>query len=280
MTTAARSTTGTAGAAVAVDASAAVRRAARTVPPMGGFNRTLLAIELKRLLRNRRTMIFTLVMPAVFYLLFGAAQSYSNDNAGRGNVAAYIMVSMAAYGAMISTTGAGAMVATERAQGWSRQLRLTPLSPAAYVAVKVIVAMFLGLIAVFVVYALALAGSAHVDTAGIVVATAAVAWGGSLVFAAFGLFMGYLLPSENVMQILGPGLALLAFGGGLFTPLEDGSLIEEIARFTPMYGINKLAHAPLTGDPVQWWWVANVVVWLAVFGGGAIWRFRKDTKRV
>ena len=28
-------------------------------------------------------------------------------------------------------------------------------------------------------------------------------------FAAFGLFMGYLLPSENVMQILGPGLAVL-----------------------------------------------------------------------
>ena len=272
MTTAA-STTTSAG-------PASIDRAARTVPPMGGFNRTLLGIELKRVLRNRRTMIFTLVMPAVFYLIFGAAQSYSNDNAGRGNVAAYIMISMAAYGAMISTTGAGATVATERAQGWSRQLRLTPLSPVVYVAVKVIVAMLLGLIAVVVVYGIALAGSARVDTPGLVVATAAVAWGGSLVFAAFGLFMGYLLPSENVMQILGPGLALLAFGGGLFTPLQDGSLVEQIARFTPMYGINKLAHAPLTGDPVQWWWVANVVVWLAVFAGGAIWRFRMDTKRV
>ena len=50
----------------------------------------------------------------------------------------------------------------------------------------------------------------------------AVAWVGSLVFAAFGLFMGYLLPSENVMQFLGPVLALLAFFGGLFVPLDDG----------------------------------------------------------
>ena len=89
------------------------------------------------------------------------------------------------------------------------------------------------------------------------------AWAGSIVFAAFGLFMGYLLPSENVMQIIGPGLAILAFAGGLFVPLEDGSTLQKIAQFTPMYGISSLAHAPL-----------------AIFAGGAIWRFRKDTARV
>ncbi len=277
MTTTPASAVSRAGSAAA---NGTFDRSLRRVPPMGGFNKTLALIELKRVLRNRRTMIFSLVVPAAFYFMFGVGQTYSNESAGRGNVGAFIMISMAAYGAMISTTGAGAMVATERAQGWSRQLRLTPLSPAVYVAVKVIVAMLLGLIAVVVVYGIALAGSARVDSPGVVVATAAVAWGGSLVFAAFGLFMGYLLPSENVMQILGPGLALLAFGGGLFTPLQDGSLVEQIARFTPMYGINKLAHAPLTGDPVQWWWLANVALWLAVFAGGAIWRFRKDTKRV
>ena len=36
---------------------------ARRVPPLGGFNPTLLRLELRRLLRNRRTMIFTVVMP-------------------------------------------------------------------------------------------------------------------------------------------------------------------------------------------------------------------------
>ncbi len=76
------------------------------------------------------------------------------------------------------------------------------------------------------------------DTVGLWVATALIAWAGSLVFAAFGLFMGYLLPSENVMQIIGPGLAILAFAGGLFVPLEDGSTLQKIAQFTPMYGIS------------------------------------------
>ena len=82
------------------------------------------------------------------------------------------------------------------------------------------------------------------------------------------------------MQILGPGLALLAFLGGLFVPLQDGTLMATIATFTPMYGLNQLVHAPLTGDRVQIAWVANVVIWLAVFATGAMWRFRRDTARV
>lgn len=255
-------------------------RSLRRVPPMGGFNKTLAWIELKRVLRNRRTMIFSLVVPAAFYFLFGVGQTYSNESAGRGNVGAFIMISMALYGAMISTTGGGAMVATERAQGWSRQLRLTPLSPIAYVAIKVGVAMMLGLLSIIVVYVCGLFTHAKMDTPWLFLGTAAIAWAGSLVFAAFGLFMGYLFPSENVMQILGPGLALLAFGGGLFIPLTDGSAFEIFARFTPMYGISRLAHAPLTGETVQWWWVANVVAWFAVFVGGAVWRLRGDTARV
>ena len=219
-------------------------------------------------------------MPALFYILFGVGKQYSSDNAGHGNVAAYIMISMAAYGAMIASTGGGAMVATERAQGWSRQLRLTPLTPAVYVFVKLLTAMLLGALAVLVVFVIGKFTGAQMDTLGIWLSTAVIAWAGSLVFAAFGLFMGYLLPSENVMQIIGPGLAVLAFAGGLFIPLDDGSLVQKIAAFTPMYGIASLARAPLTGDAVQWTWSANVVAWLVISAGGAIWRFRKDTARV
>jgi ABC-2 type transport system permease protein len=252
----------------------------RTVPPLGGFNSTLLRIELRRLLRNRRTVIFSIVLPVVFFLLFGTGKDYSLENAGHGNVAAFVMISMALYGAMLSTTAGGAMVSTERSQGWSRQLRLTPLTPTAYIAVKVLVAMLLGGLSVVVVY---LAGSftqAQMDHH-LWWETALIAWLGSLVFAAFGVFMGYLLPSDNVMQILGPGLALLAFLGGLFTPLDQmGHTFQTIARFTPMYGLSELAHAPLTGDGPGWAAGVNVLVWLALFAGGAAWRFRRDTARV
>ena len=71
----------------------------------------------------------------------------------------------------------------------------------------------------------------------------------SLVFAAFGLFMGYLLPTENVMQILGPALMLLSFLGGLFIPFSQfAPLLQTVATFTPLFGVAELSRAPLTGD--------------------------------
>lgn len=251
----------------------------RRVPPLGGFSATFLGLEVRRLLRNRRTLIFTVIIPPVFFFMFGGP-SYAHQTAGRGNVSAYIMISLAVYGAMIATTSAGAMVGLERAVGWSRQLRLTPLNPGAYVATKVVTAMVLGAVSVAMVLVAGAIGGARMPL-WVWVVSGFVAWIGALVFAAFGLFMGYLLPSENVMQILGPVLALLAFFGGLFVPLDVlGSTFRTIAQYTPAYGVGVLARAPLTGDPVSAGAIVNVVVWTAVFGLGAVLRFRRDTARV
>jgi len=248
------------------------------VPRTRLVNGRFLAIELRRLVRNRRAVVFTLVLPPMFFLLFGTADEYTTHSVGHANVTAKIMVSMALYGAMIATTGGGASVSVERALGWTRQLRLTPLRPTTYVFTKVAVAMVMGLAAVVVVAAVGLASGAS-GTGTVLAQSLVLAWVGSVVFAAFGLFMGYLLPSENVMQILGPVLALLAFAGGLFVPLGEG-VFATIAKFTPTYGLAQLVHAPLTGDGVSPWAVVNVVAWAAVFGFGAAWRFRRDTARV
>ncbi|HEY6797324.1 MAG TPA: ABC transporter permease [Kineosporiaceae bacterium] len=252
----------------------------RRAPALGGFNLTLVRLELRRLLRNRRTVIFTLVMPIVFFLMFGLNAQYADRSAGHGNWSASIMVSMAAYGAMLGTTSSGASVAVERSLGWSRQLRLTPLNPAAYIVVKLLLALAVGLTSILAVYVAGLVSHKPSMPVSLWIVTALLAWAGSLVFAAFGLFMGYLLPSENVMQILGPVLAILAFLGGLFIPLDEGSVLATIAQFTPMYGLNGLVHAPLTTAPFKVTWVVNLVTWLLLFSTGAVWRFRRDTARV
>ena len=253
---------------------------ARRIPPLGGFNLTFLMLEIRRLLRNRRTVIFTLVLPVVFFLIFGRNASYDNESAGSGNVEAFIMISMAVYGAMLGTTATGAMVSVERAQGWSRQLRLTPLRPVAYIVIKALTATLVGLASIAAVYLVGGIAGSHMPF-WVWVETVLIAWVGSLQFAAFGLFMGYLLPSENVMQILGPMLALLAFLGGLFIPLDLlGQPFRTIARFTPMYGLNEIVHAPLIHQGLTWGAVLNLVVWTTVFVAGAAWRFRRDTARV
>ena len=254
--------------------------AQRSLPRFGGFNFGMIKLELRRMSRNKRTVIFTLVLPAVFFLLFGTNASAKHEAVGGGNVTGYIMVSMAVYGAMLATTSGGAMVSIERAAGWSRQLRLTPLKPAAYIAVKLVLAMIIGAVSVAVTFAVGSASGAKLPVHAWI-ECALLAWVCALVFAAFGLFMGYLLPSENVMQILGPVLAVLAFAGGLFAPLDTfGHTFATIAKFTPVYGVGELARYPLTHDGNLWLAVLNVVAWTALFSLGAMWRFRRDTARV
>ncbi|WP_163543156.1 ABC transporter permease [Occultella kanbiaonis] len=250
----------------------------RRVPPRGGFNATMLGIELHRTLRNRRTIIFTLVFPAAMLFAFGGRSGW-DESVGRGNVAAYVLISMAFYGAALTAAAAGAMVAVERAQGWSRQLRLTPLSPAAYILTKAILALTLGALAIVVVNIAGVAQGKASMEAGVWVASALLTLACTLVFAALGVFVGYLVPSENAMQILGPGLALFAFLGNVFIPITQGTLMWNIAAFTPMFGVAEVSRSVLTGD-LPWYAVANAVVWLAIFVAGAAWRMSRDTARV
>src|ERR1700728_3138696 len=240
----------------------------REAPSLGGFNVTVLRLEIRRLLRNRRTVIFALIFPVVFFLAFGLNKAYANESAGpgsHGNVSAFVMISMALYGAVLATTSGGAMVSIERAAGWSRQLRLTPLAPPAYIGIKMLTSLVLGLgsvAAVFIVGGLTGKPSMPVW---LWVVSALCVWIGSLVFAAFGLFLGYLLPTENVMQFLGIIMMLLSFAGGLFIPISQyPHTLQVIAEFTPLYGLNQLVHAPLLNEGVHIAWAGNAVAWLVI----------------
>ncbi len=254
---------------------------AHRAPALGGFNLTALKLEVRRLTRNPRTLIISLVVPVVFFLLFGLNKSYDALKDGHGNVAAFVMISLALYGAVVATTFGGAMVSIERAQGWSRQLRLTPLSPVAYIAMKIMTALVLGACSVTAVYVAGILTHKASMSTGLWIATGVSVWVGSLLFAAFGLFIGYLLPAENVMQLIGLVLALLSFAGGLFIPVSQyAPTVQEIAKWTPLYGLNELVHTPLLGNGVDWTWVVNVLAWLVIFAWGAVWKMRKDTARV
>ena len=82
--------------------------------------------------------------------------------------------------------------------------------------------------------------------------TGVLAWATSLVFAAFGLFIGYLLPSENVMQVIGPVLGVFALFGGLFVPLVLlPAVMQTIAPYMPTYGVAAIARYPLVGRRVR-----------------------------
>jgi ABC-2 type transport system permease protein len=171
-------------------------------------------------------------------------------------------------------------VTIERALGWSRQLRLTPLRPAAYIAIKLITAMLLGLVSVSVVFTMGSIDGVDLPI-GTWLATGLLAWITALVFASFGLFLGYLLPSENAMQIIGPILGVFSLIGGLFVPLSlMPDLVQQIAPYTPTFGVVEIARYPLLGGDFDMSWLVSVVGWTALFAIAAAFLFRRDTRRI
>jgi ABC-2 type transport system permease protein len=250
----------------------------RRTPPLGGFNLTFLSIEIRRLLRNRRTVVVAVLVPVVLFLLLKSNKRVVALG-GIELTAATTMIGIAVYGAMLAATSGGAMVSIERAQGWSRQLRLTPLRPAAYVAIKLLTAMLLGLVSVAVVFIAGAIDGVQMTPVTWLLA-GVLAWAASFVFAAFGLFMGYLLPSENVMQFIGPVLAVFSLFGGLFVPLSLlPPAMQDIAPYMPTYGVAAIARFPLVGGAFDPTWLVSAILWTAAFAAAAMILFRRDTRR-
>ncbi|MGB6125123.1 MAG: ABC transporter permease [Gordonia sp. (in: high G+C Gram-positive bacteria)] len=238
--------------------------------------------DVRRVLRNRRAMILTVGMPALLYLVFGATQS-SKDSIGSGNVAFYVLVGMALYGAVLAAASNAASVSIEQQSGWTRTLMMTPLRPAGYVSTKVALALAMSALPVMVLAVVGVASGARAGV-GTFVVCMLLAWLGSALFAALGLALGSILKSEGAMQALGGVLALLAFAGNVFVPLNGVML--RIAEFTPMFGVVSLARYPLdhgvtvygTSIPLAII-IANVVFWAAAFAVAASYFYNRSTQR-
>jgi ABC-2 type transport system permease protein len=246
-------------------------------------NATFTLLEMRRITRDWSAMFFTAVLPAFFYLVFGATVDSKSQTIGNGNVAMYVMISMAAYGAVTATTSIGGNAAVERQQGWGRQLGLTPLTDSSYIAMKALIAMTVAAVPILLTYVLGAATGAR---------GSAMAWAGSAllclvgssVFAVYGLLVGTAFRSEAAVGAASGSMVIFAFLGNLFIPLS-GTLLT-LAKFTPLYGYAALARYPLTEgyladgshDPL-WVPVLNVVVWLTLFGTLSVVLVRRGRER-
>ncbi|WP_404382138.1 ABC transporter permease [Knoellia locipacati] len=260
---------------------------AASQPRTRGERTAYVRLELRRILRDLVTLFFVVGLPGFMYVLFGASAGYSQQEAGNGNVALYVMISMAAYGAVTATVGIGGSAAVERMQGWGRQLGLTPLGDGTYVATKAVVALVVATLPIVVVYVLGLLTGAE-GTVTAWLGSAAILVVGAVMFALYGLIFGLAFRSEAAVSAASGSLVVLGFLGNIFFPLS-GFLLE-LARFTPLYGYVSLARYPLTGGDVidsegglvheaLWMSVTNVAVWTVIFAVLATWLVRRSRGR-
>lgn len=246
------------------------------------------AHDLKRLRRDLPTLFFSIGLPVIFYILFGAMQEYGEIEFNGSNVAALVMIGMALYAGATGAVGAaGSMVAENRA-GWGRQLALTPLRASQLGLANVLniaVRAILPIAAVFITGGLTKATMQPDQWALSFLITAACA----IPFGVYGMACAMLIPSENTVSIATSTIVILAFAGNVFMPLKESLL--EVGRFTPMYGAQALARWPLSEgaqminderlfieDPLWYAWV-NITVWTVVFVGICLLFHNRDKNR-
>ena len=243
------------------------------------MNLDYLLFDVKRTLRNRRVLIFSIVMPLILFLIFGLSLKASDTEAGISAIA-YVMVSMAMFGSLSAAMSSGGVIAAERDGGWNRTLRLTPLKPHAYVTTKVILSLLLAIPPLLVVFAAGMIfGHVHLSAAqwGSV---ALVSWLGALPFAGLGLLIGYVAKPDSVQPITGLTTILIAAFGGLWLPVDQmPSFMKHVAELTPAYWTGLSSRSALSQSGLDINALLVVLAWTLVLGFFGLRRFRADTAR-
>jgi ABC-2 type transport system permease protein len=251
--------------------------------PLAGFAPApflaYLRLEIRRLARNRRFLVFTVAFPVLLYVLYTAVVP-SRDFGTRDGLSwpVYFLVSMAAYGAIGAAMSQAAPIAIERRQGWARQLRVTPLPGPSYVAAKVVSSVVLTVPALALV---TLAGTLvnHVQPSATMLAMMAALALGSIPFAAAGLLIGYVLDADSAQGGMVLTFFVLAILGGLFAPLDAfPSWLATISQVIPSSHLAGLGRAVAAGRPPDLVDIAVLAAWTIGLGAVAAWRYVADER--
>ncbi|KAA9159820.1 ABC transporter permease [Amycolatopsis acidicola] len=236
-----------------------------------------LALEIRRVFRSPRFLIFTVGFPVLLFLLYVGIFAKQPDEK------AVLMVSMTSFGAMAAALFTGTRVAVERAAGWQRQLRLTPLSGSGYLTAKGTVGMTLALApAILVPLVGVVAEGVSLDAGGWLRATLGV-WLGAIPFALIGLLIGQIGTSDSTQPITQLVMLPMALLGGIFIPIDTmPDWLLKIAHVLPSYWMGQIGRGAVTADLTTGLGQDVLVlgIWTVVLGALVVRRYRKDSARV
>ena len=213
-----------------------------TASPAGGLYAREIVSESKKALRTPEFAVPTLVLPLLFYALFGLVL----PRPGSGT-AGYLLATYGIFAALgPALFGFGAGVAFERDQGVLALKQLSPLPPAVYFVAKLATAGAFTLVVLLGLYALA-------ATAG-GVALPREAWLTMFVvhlasvpgFGLLGLCIGLRLGGSGAMAVTNVCFLLLAVVGGLWFPVYlFPDWLQAIALALPSHHYAELALAAI-----------------------------------
>jgi ABC-2 type transport system permease protein len=237
--------------------------------------------ELLRTLRNRRFFLLSLGFPLILYFVIVSPNRHVQNFNGSGiSFPLYYMVGLASFGTMSAMLSCGARIAAERAVGWNRQLRITPLRPRAYFRVKVLTGYMMALISLLALYAagtsfgVSLTADEWLKMTGLILV-------GLVPFAALGVLLGHTLTPDSIGPAMGGGISLLALLGGTWFPIGGShGFLHDLVQLIPSYWLVQAGHVGLGGQawPAKAWIV--MAAWTILLGALAARAYRRDTGRI
>jgi ABC-2 type transport system permease protein len=220
----------------------------------------LTKLEIERVLRNKRYLLFTIGLPVALYLCFGRSHTlaYGVD------FKEYYMIAMASIGAFSGAlTGNAQRISQERKDGWIRQLRISALPASGYVIAKIAASMVTSVTSVVLVLVLGrFYGDVHMTLWKWIVVGGAV-WIGAMTFAALAVAIGYRFMPDTVQPItmfVYLGMSLL---GGLYFPLSG--TLGNVAKALPTYQITRIGTDVIGQGTISMSRVGIILAWLAGF---------------
>lgn len=237
---------------------------------------TYTRFELVRALRSFRFFAFSLVFPLLLFFLVAGANRHEHIDGVAFPL--YYMTGMAAWGTMGAVIAGGARIAAERAIGWNRQLRVTPLTTRAYLQAKVATGYLVAAVSIVLLYAAGLSLGVHMAPGRWVLMTLMLLVG-LVPFAAIGVWLGHSIGAESMGPAMGGVTSIFALLGGAWGPIASSGALRAISECLPSYWLVQAGHIALDGGlwPARGWLV--MVLWTVAMVRQAARAWQRDTQR-
>lgn len=215
-------------------------------------------------------VIPTLLLPTVFFVLFGLPNKHASHRVLGASFAAYAVLTVAFF-----LFGVG--IAGERESPWESYLRTLPARLRVRMAGRVLAALaFAAVAAGLLLLVAAVAGYAGFGARGWARFAVALT-GGAIPMALLGIALGYCVPPKGALPAANVLYLLFSYAGGLWTgPHGLPGAAQTIAPYLPTRQWGDVIWPAVLGEP----WRARH--WLALLGftllfaAIAAWGYRRD----
>lgn len=221
--------------------------------------------EIKRVLRNRYFVFWSLAMPIIFYYIF---TNVVNTNAPDPAAwKAHYLMSMTVFSVMGSSIMTlGIRMVQERAQGWSTFIRITPLKDSVYFAAQMVGQSVIHLLSITVIFS----AGAIINSVSLTpfqwIMSALWILIGSMPFLAIGTLIGMMKKVETAAGISNVLYMVLAVAGGMWMPLEImPKVMQNIGHWLPSYNFGNGVWAIVQGGAPSWKNILILIAYLVLF---------------